>query len=222
MTATRFFTGLAAAAVLPSLLFTACLAPDGTDAEGLSLTGHVVGSGGMPVAGVVVASALTGQRDTTDAGGEYILQAGRDDRRLAKSPDTLRFTRGGQVLAVMTVAHWSDEPADIRLVQRDIGGFLTAGAHHVARIELVMTGDGIDSAMPVVTEAYHNVAASNYSVYAFFPPSPEVMRYEVFVNVYGPDGALLGRSEAVSFNSFAGDITVPALTLPPTDEDAGS
>src|SRR5690606_29130582 len=148
----------------------------------------------------------------TDALGRYALtdpdaEAVADDAVL----ETLDFVKSGLSLARVSVLQWVEELADLQIVQRDISGELNVGSLTVDRIEFVLTGDGIDATEPVAAEAYYSAQAGEYSGYLYCPPPTSVMSYEVTVSVYGPDDVLYGRSETVPFNSFAGDITVPAF-----------
>jgi hypothetical protein len=205
----------AALAALAILGMAACNGPTGgsTEAEGIRLQGRVVGTSGAPVAGVVVTATRTGLLDTTDALGRYVLSAkNADTGTKAAVLDTLRFVKNGQSLAKVTVTTWIEELPDVQVIQRNIVGTLPLGMLFTGRVEFVLRGDGIDSSAPVVTPVYYNALAENYSGFAYFPPSPSVLNYTVYVNVYGPDSALLGRSQTVPFNSFAGDITVPPFS----------
>ena len=180
----------------------------------MHISGRVVGSGSMPVAGIEVRSLRTGARDTTNHAGAYELHASRTATHGGRT-DTLVFARQGQFLARVDVTRRAGELPDTRVIQRDIAGYLAVGDDPVHRIELVMRGDGIDPASPAVTEAYYNAVAGNYSGYAFFPASVAVMNFEVRVDVYDADGVLLGSSQIVPFNSYAGDITIPAFSVEP-------
>lgn len=205
----------AAAALLVAgagLCLAACLGPAGgsTEAEGIRLQGRVIGTGGAPVAGVVVSASRAGLLDTTDALGRYILSdENPDDLPEGVVLDTLRFAKNGQSLAKVHVTSWIEEFPDVEVIQRNISGALHVGLLPMGRIEFVLRGDGIDSLDPVVTQIYYNALAENYSGFAYFPPSSTVRNYSVYINVYGPGGGLLARSQTVPFNSFAGDIVLP-------------
>jgi hypothetical protein len=214
---TKRFGVLIAGMLSVSLFALSCTIDPGGGTEssgvGVRLTGRVVGSGNMPIAGVVVTAARAGLSDTTDAFGRYVLSRDTaEDVSGAGVLDTLRYVKNGQSLARVSVLHWIDSLPDIQVIQRDISGTLSIGELPVSKIEAVLTGDGIDSLNPVVTEFYYNALARNYSGYKYFPPASSTLNYQVVVNVYGPEGVLFGRSLTVPFNSFAGNITVPSFS----------
>lgn len=181
--------------------------------ENIRLTGRVVGNNNMPVAGVTVSLARTGLADTTDALGRYaITRKKAADETDEFVLDTLRYSLGGQALARVNVLQWIDTLPDIQVIQRDVSGLLDTEGLTATRIEGVLRGDGIDSANPVTSEFYYNALTGNYSGFLFFPPGVSVAHYSVQINVYGPGNVLIGQSAAVPFNSFAGNITIPAFT----------
>jgi hypothetical protein len=196
-----------------ALALTGCFQsePRGKDGDSLSLTGRVVSSNDGPVAGVVVRLAVDGGADTTDATGRYHLTGKKGGKAGGVVLDTLYYSKGGLALARVSVTSWTDSLPDVEVVQRDISGLLDSGSGAVGRVEAILTGDGIDSASPVVAQVYYNTLTGNYSGFMYFPPAATVRNYSVRVNVYGPDSLLAGRSVPVPFNSFAGNITVPAF-----------
>ncbi len=202
---------------LALLALTACTQTDPgtgvTGNESIRLTGRVVGNNNTPVAGVAVSLARTGLTDTTDALGRYALtrkKAADETDELVL--DTLRYSLGGQPLARVNVLQWIDTLPDIQVIQRDVSGLLDTEGLTATRIEGVLQGDGIDSENPVKAEFYYNALTGNYSGFLFFPPTASVANYSVQINVYGPGNVLIGQSAAVPFNSFAGNITIPAFT----------
>lgn len=205
-----FAPALLAAAALS---LAACLNSDGGgDKESVNLTGRVVSSNNGPVAGVVVRLAGSGASDTTDATGRYHLTGAASGSAAGGVVlDTLYYARNGLALARVSVTSWIDTLPDVEVVQRDISGLLDTGSTTIAKVKAVLTGDGIDSGSPVVTEFYYNALTGNYSGFMYFPPASSVRNYSVQVNVYGTGDVLLGRSVSVPFNSFAGNITVPAF-----------
>jgi|GEM_PF-1892417 len=207
---------LAAAAALAALALSACLQTEpggGTEnGDGIRLTGRVVGSDRNPVAGIVVKLAASGLTDTTDALGRYVLTGDAHGDDGAFVLDTLRYFKNGQALARVSVLQWIDTLPDVQLIQRDIAGLLDAADQVVTRVEAVLTGDGIDSADPVVTEFYHNTITGNYSGFLYFAPTAYTAHYTVLIRIYGPGNKLIGQSVPVPFNSFAGNITVPAFS----------
>lgn len=213
----RRLTVFAALATLAMLGFSACFQTEpggGTESsDGIRLTGRVIGTDLNPVAGVAVTLASSGLTDTTDALGRYVLIGAAntaDDGAFVL--DTLRYFKNGQSLARVSVLQWVDSLPDVQLIQRDISGLLNATGHEVVRVEAVLTGDGIDSTDPVVTEFYHNTISGNYSGFLYFAPTAYTAHYVVSIKVYGPGNNLIGQSVAVPFNSFAGNITVPAFS----------
>jgi hypothetical protein len=210
-------TALAGALAFAALGLSACFQTEpggGTESsDGIRLTGRVVGTDLNPVAGVVVRLTSSGLTDTTDALGRYVLtgDAGKTDGE-AFVLDTLRYFKNGQSLARVSVLQWVDTLPDVQLIQRDISGLLNATGHEVARVEAVLTGDGIDSANPVIAEFYHNTISGNYSGFLYFAPTAYTAHYAVSIKVYGPGNKMIGQSVAVPFNSFAGNITVPEFS----------
>lgn len=207
---------LAATMLLAVTALTACTQtePDtDTSRNSIRLTGRVVGNNNAPVAGVAVSLSRTGLTDTTDALGRYVITRRKaadetDDGVL----DTLRYSMAGQALARVNVMQWIDTLPDIQVIQRDISGLLDTEGLTATRIEGVLTGDGIDAENPVKAEFYYNPLTGNYSGFLFFPPVSSVAHYSVQINVYGAGDVLIGQSAPVPFNSFAGNITVPAFT----------
>lgn len=205
-----------AAALCTALVLSACLQSEDEGQrygkEDRYLSGRVVSTGANPVAGVAVHLAKAGVSDTTDALGRYHLlhPAGTENDDSAVI-DTLFYQKHGQVLARVSLTQWVDSLPDVQIVQRDISGLLT-GVSGITRVEAVVTGDGIDSAAPVVTEFYYNALTGNYSGFVFFPPANSVQNYLIHVNIYGADSTLVGQSQTVPFNSFAGNITIPTFS----------
>lgn len=178
----------------------------------IHLTGRVV-SGSAPVAGVAVQLARNGVTDTTDALGYYhLVKAG------AATPDevvldTLYYSMGGLPLGRVSVTHWTDSLPDVQIVQRDISGLIDPDGTGILSVTGVLTGDGIDSMTPVLTEFYYNELTRNYSGFVYFPPHSTVRNYAIRVEVFDVDCRLAARSATVPFNSFAGNITLPTFRM---------
>jgi hypothetical protein len=175
---------------------------------GIMLSGRVLTTSNAPVAGVIVALSHNGVKDTTDAEGVYELRKSS----APSTKDTVVYTKNGQLLARTSVVSWVDTLPDVEVVQRDISGLLTGGGT-IARVEGVVTGDGIDSSAPVTSDFYYNPLTGNYSGFVYFPPASSVQNYQVEVNVYGPGDLLTGRSQLVPFTSQAGNVTVPLFQV---------
>jgi hypothetical protein len=208
--------GIATVAILAMFALMSCVQtdPSGSGAENggaINLTGRVVGTGNTPISGVVVTLAHNGVSDTTDASGRYVLSKATSEASEGVVLDTLRYSKNGQALARVSVLQWIDTLPDVEVIQRDISGILTDSNTVITRVESVVLGDGIDSAFPVVTEFYFNPLTRNYSGFVYFPPAATLKNYSVQINIYGTDDLLIGRSQIVPFNSFAGNITVPAF-----------
>lgn len=210
------FPCLAATLLLAATALSGCTqtAPDtDTSRHSIRLTGRVVGHNNAPVAGVAVSLSRAGLTDTTDALGRYVITRRKaPDETNDVVLDTLRYSMGGQALARVNVMQWIDTLPDIQVIQRDISGLLDTEGLTATRIEGVLTGDGIDEENPVTAEFYYNPLTGNYSGFLFFPPVSSVAHYSVQINVYGAGDVLIGQSAPVPFNSFAGNITVPAFT----------
>src|SRR5690606_12132214 len=209
------FPCLAATLLLAATALSGCTQtePDtDTSRHSIRLTGRVVGHNNAPVAGVAVSLSRAGLTDTTDALGRYVITRRKaPDETNDVVLDTLRYSMGGQALARVNVMQWIDTLPDIQVIQRDISGLLDTEGLTATRIEGVLTGDGIDEENPVTAEFYYNPLTGNYSGFLFFPPVSSVAHYSVQINVYGAGDVLIGQSAPVPFNSFAGNITVPAF-----------
>lgn len=180
----------------------------------VALTGRVVGGGGEPVAGARVALLRAGISDVTDAQGYYELLGTSDAQpATASTPDTLDIHVYGQPVMKRPVTLWVGGLTGVQVVQRGFSGMLlTNNDIAIARIEGVVTGDGITPGDSVAATFYYNALAGNYSGFVYFPPpESEVRNYNVWVNAYDTDGHLVGHSVVVPFSSLAGNITIPAF-----------
>jgi hypothetical protein len=212
--ALRAFAAAAFAATLLALSACTQMEPGGgsENSDGIRLSGRVVGTNNSPIAGVVVAMSRSGLTDTTDALGRYILSSKTALEGEGVVLDTLRYSMNGQSLGRVSVLQWIDTLPDIQVVQRDVSGLLNTEGLAATRIEAVLLGDGIDSANPVTADFYYNALSGNYSGFLYFPPASTTMNYTVQINVYGTGNLLIGQSQIVPFNSFAGNITMPAFS----------
>lgn len=211
------FLGLAALAI--SVLAAGCMsfsvAGGSTSTETgdkIALTGRVT-NGGIPVPGILVSLVKAGLHDTTDATGTYVLSGTPAPGASVSnaSPDTLVFSREEQAITRLVVSSWSEQPPELRIVQRGFSGTFTDSASGIARIEGVVTGEIIAPGDSVAATFFHNVVAGNYSGFIWFPAPGWVQDFAIHVNVYDSTGALTGRSITVPFTSNAGNITVPAF-----------
>src|SRR5690606_32691237 len=110
----------------------------------------------------------------------------------------------GQPVMRRPVTLWVGGLTGVQVMQRGFSGALLAHDVAIARLEGVVTGDGIAPGDSVAATFFHNSLAGNYSGFMYFPPPDTNVRYYyVWVNVYDPGGRLVGRSAAVPFNSFA-------------------
>lgn len=180
--------------------------------KGISLRGRVVDKDNSPVAGVVAKLAVTGLADTTDALGRYRLE--RDAAALQKSAatlDTLVFLQDGYKVAAVEIDNWVDSLPDVKLTQRGFSGklILNDTTTTIGKVEAVLTGTGIDANKPLASEFFYNKPVQEYSGFITFPNSGKEATYAVYINVYDPAGFLIGRSDTISFNGLAGNLTIP-------------
>lgn len=210
----RFVIGAAAAL---ALAFAACemplLAGGSSSTETgkkIQYLGRVANGSGEGIPGVIVALEGSKLADTTDLTGSF-----RVSGRSKTAQQTLRFSLHGQTLARKTDLGLQAEIPEMRFVQRGFSGRIHGDANRVARIEGVVTGDGIAPGDSMKAAFYHNVLAENFSGFVYFPApeSDTVLAYAVRVDVFDSAGVRIAQSAGVSFNSLAGNVVIQDLSL---------
>ncbi len=210
-----FFFAFRYSIILLALIsFLSCV--DGTTSgtetgKSINLRGRVVDKDNVGVPGVVAKLSLTGLADTTDSGGRYLIQ--KNNAAAIKSGtgtlDTLIFTQGGGKVGALDIDRWIDSLPDIKLTQRGFTGQLLPTDLEIGKIEAVVSGTGIASNHPFVSEFFYNRPVNEYSGYIFFPTGGKDMNYSIYINVYDKNGFVIGRSESTLFNGLAGNLTIP-------------
>ncbi len=203
------------AALLSAALLGSCTGgtTSGTETGGkISLQGRVVDNNG-PVQGIVARLSLTGLADTTDALGRYLI-TGEKSTDPAKTGllDTLLILQDSQRVATLGITKWVDSLPDIKLVQRGFSGILAVGGVAIGKVEAVLFGTGVPQEHPVVTEFFYNKPAEEFSGFVYFPASGKEATYSIYVDIFDTDGFLIGRSDTLSFNGLAGNITIPKFS----------
>jgi hypothetical protein len=213
--------------ILVVLLLAGCLAsdpgknPDAESGGSVSVVGRVVSGSGGPLAGMAVRLARAGLVDTTDALGRYRLEGepvasgltkGAATAGVAEEEDTLHFEQAGQSVLSLEVS-WVDSLPDVSIVQRGVTASLTPGGSAFARAEIVLWGGGILEATPHIVQAFHNTLVGEISGFLYFPPSPPVREYSLFVRTVDLAGRITGRSQTLPFNSLAGNLNLPAFRI---------
>ena len=177
----------------------------------ISLQGRVLDKDNAPVAGVTVRLAKTGLADTTDFQGQYHILK---DTAIQAQPgvlDTLVFLQDSQRVAELEVTRWVETFPDVKLIQRSVTGRFTIADPGIDKVEAVLSGTGIPPGRPVVGEFFYNRPANEYSGFLYFPPGGSASFYTIYINVYDTNDVLIGRSDTISFNGLAGDITIPVF-----------
>jgi len=200
------------AGALAALTLAACMSLAGGSSstetgEQVALNGRVTGGAGEGLAGVIVSLQGSTLADTTDITGSFALH-GR--RPVTTDASVLRFVLGGQTIAQTTVTTLRGTLPDVVVVQRGFSGGFTGQATGIARVEGVVTGDGIAPGDSITATFFFNPLAGNYSGFVWFPPPTTTVRhYIVRVHVYDSEGLLTGRSVDVPFTSQAGNVVIP-------------
>lgn len=178
----------------------------------IKLAGRVVDKDNAPLPGVVVMLARLGLADTTDGEGRYEVQGTIRSGRVSPGVlDTLIFLQGAQEIAAVPVTKWVAVIPDLKIMQRDISGFVEPGSIPIARVQAVVSGEGIPDGEPVRAEAFYNSVSGHYSVFVYFPAASGMQSYSVHIDVLDSLGRRIGRSPVVPFKNNAGNIVVPTF-----------
>lgn len=202
-------------ALFASMLFVSCEGgtTSGTESGSkINLTGKVIGKDNAPISGVVARLSKTGLADTTDSGGKFLLEgdvpSGSGNSGFL---DTLVILQDSQRIAGVGITKWVDSLPDIKVVQRGFSGDLEEASVEIGRVEAVLFGTGIPEGRPIVAEFFYNKPSGEYSGYVFFPASGKGAAYIIYISIFDEDGYPVGRSDTISFNGLAGDITIPVF-----------
>lgn len=188
--------------------------------EKIILAGMVVDDKNVGVTNIVVQLVKTRFSDTTDRNGNFkISVTGKQLQQMSLSldtiHDTLAFLKEGSVKSVFPVKGiWVDTSIRVRLLQREISGFLITDETQFRKIEAVirLIREPENSAWCVplgYTQPDYQLGRVRYSGFAFFSPSAETDTFAVYVRVFNKDSVLSGKSKTQKFTCIAGNIWLP-------------
>lgn len=177
------------------------------------LTGRVLDKDGRGIPNAVATLASRGIWAVTNTDGEYQLIDSSLDTAVHKAlvVDSVLVERDGQLIATLNVEQYVGSLPDLFIVQRDIYGTIAPSVRQFTRIEAVISGGAIPAERPAVVELWHNTATNGFSGFVYFVYTPQVANYTVYINLFGADSSMIGRSDTVRFSSLAGDVQVPQV-----------
>jgi hypothetical protein len=163
-----------------------------------------------PLTGVVVAAAPGAYTGTTDAQGRFVIAAVPfGTYAVAASVNHRSNSRGGILVSEGDTADadtlWAVR-SDVLL--REVNGTLTGNIGMVQRIVVTVTGDGIDSASPVIKELTWLPISLTYTGDIFVPEQGILWRAEV--RVYDGANRVVGY-QGMAFDRGAATVAMPSF-----------
>ncbi len=197
---------------LVSLMIVYCTNPleEEQNRYSVFLTGKVMENGGRPIAGAVASLPGLGVYDITGSDGVFTIALEEITSELEPIADSakLEVLKDKQLITSYKLKKWIDTLPDIYIIQRDIYGSFTAlPDDSVGQIRAnISQNDAL-----ITKDLWYNSQTNSFSGFAYFKHSTDQMDYSVVIELRNNDGALIGRSSPVTFNSNAGDIQIAAF-----------